>query len=47
MMRKSVRAEESITPPKLSKDSPVTDQVDGWGSLGQVDGAQGALIQPG
>jgi len=43
----SVRAEETITSPELAKDRPVTDSVDGSGSLGQADGAQGALIRPG
>jgi len=43
----SARAEETNTSPELSKDRPVTECVDGYGSLGLVDGAQGALIQPG
>jgi len=47
MIRESARAEEMITSPELSKDHPVTGCVDGCGSLGQADGAQGALIQPG
>jgi len=47
MIGESARAEEMITSPELSKDHPVTGCVDGHGSLGQVDGAQGALIRPG
>jgi hypothetical protein len=37
---------ESIPPPGLSKAPPVTGQRDGCGSLGQVVGAQGVLVQP-
>jgi hypothetical protein len=46
MIGESVRTEETDTSPELSKNSPVTECVDGYGSLGLVDGAQGALIQP-
>jgi hypothetical protein len=46
MVRESVRTEESFTPPELSKGPPATGQSDGRGSLGQVVGAQGALIRP-
>jgi len=47
MLGESVRAEETSTCPELSKNRSVTECVDGYGSLGLVDGAQGALIQPG
>jgi len=47
MVGESARAEETSTSPELSKNRPVTECVDGYGSLGLVDGAQGALIQPG
>jgi len=46
MGRESTRVEETPTTPKLTKDLPVTGQTDGFGSLGQVVGAQGALRQP-
>jgi hypothetical protein len=46
MRRESTRVEETLTTPELAKDLPVTGQTDGNGSLGQVDGAQGALHQP-
>jgi len=46
MRRESARAEESPTTPELAKDPPVTGRCDGFGSLGQVVGAQGALSQP-
>jgi len=45
--RKSARAVESVTPPEPSKGPSATSVSDGCGSLGQVVGAQGALIQPG
>jgi len=47
MRRESTRVEESLTPPELTKDPPVTGRCDGCESLGQVEGAQGALSQPG
>jgi len=47
MRRESARVEESPTPPELTKDPPVTGRCDGCESLGQVEGAQGALSQPG
>jgi len=46
MERESARAEESSTPPELTKVHPVTVWHDGRESLGQEDGAQGALSQP-
>jgi len=46
MGRESTRVEETSTTLKLAKDLPVTGQTDGCGSLGQADGAQGALSQP-
>jgi len=46
MSQKSARAEESFTPPELSKGPSVTSGSDGNESLGQVVGAQGVLIQP-
>jgi len=46
MVRKPAKAAESATPPELSKGPSVTSVSDGCGSLGQVVGAQGALIQP-
>jgi len=46
MARESARAEETATPPELSKGPSVTSASDGYGNLGQVVGAQGALIQP-
>jgi len=46
MRQKSAKAEETLTTPKLTKVPPVTGQIDGCGSLGQADGAQGALSQP-
>jgi len=46
MGRESTRVEETPTTPELAKDLPVTGQTDGCGSLGQADGAQGALSQP-
>jgi len=46
MERESARAEEIFTPPELAKDRPVTERCDGCESLGQVEGAQGALRQP-
>jgi len=47
MAGKSARAEETTTPPWLTKSPSVTKSADGRGSLGQVDGAQGALVRPG
>jgi len=47
MRRESARVEESPTPPELTKGPPVTGRCDGYESLGQVEGAQGALSQPG
>jgi len=46
MVRESVRTEESITPPEPAKEHSGDGWFDGCGSLGRVDGAQGALIQP-
>jgi len=46
MTRKSAKSEESGTSPELTKDPSVTSAADGSGSLGQVVGAQGVLIQP-
>jgi len=46
MGRKSTRVEESPTPPELTKGPPATGVRDGCESLGQVEGAQGALCQP-
>jgi len=46
MGRESTKVEETPTTPELAKDLPVTGQTDGCGSLGQADGAQGALSQP-
>jgi len=46
MVREAARAVESATTPKLAKDSPATGEFDGRGSLGQADGAQGALSRP-
>jgi hypothetical protein len=46
MDRKSARAEESSTPPELTKVPPATAGHDGSESLGQEDGAQGVLSQP-
>jgi len=46
MARESAKAEETATPPELSKGPSVTSVSDGCGNLGQVVGAQGALIQP-
>jgi len=46
MAQDSARAGKSATPPELAKGPPVTEWSDGDGSLGQVEGAQGALIQP-
>jgi len=48
IVRESAKAEESATPPEPSK-GPFGDEVCArrTGSLGQVDGAQGVLIQPG
>jgi len=37
---------ERAPPPELTKAPPVTGQRDGCGSLGQVVGAQGVLVQP-
>jgi hypothetical protein len=37
---------ESASSPELTKASPATGQRDGRGSLGQVVGAQGVLVQP-
>jgi len=45
-VREPSKVGESIPPPGLSKASPVTGQRDGCGSLGQVVGAQGVLVQP-
>jgi len=47
MIGESARAGETSTTPELPKDHPVTGCVDECGSLGLVEGAQGALIQPG
>jgi hypothetical protein len=47
MVGESAKAEETDTAPELPKDHPVTDCVDECGSLGLVEGAQGALVQPG
>jgi len=44
--RESAKTEETATPPELSKGPSVTSVSDGCGNLGQVVGAQGALIQP-
>jgi len=46
MGQESARAEETPTTPELAKVPPVTGEDDGCGSLGQEDGAQGALSQP-
>jgi hypothetical protein len=46
MERESARAAESFTPPELTKGPPATGRYDGCESLGQVEGAQGALSQP-
>jgi len=46
MRRKSTRVEESPTPPELAKGAPARAVCDGCESLGQVEGAQGALSQP-
>jgi len=46
MGRESARAEETPTTPELAKVPPVTGRNDGSESLGQEDGAQGALSQP-
>jgi len=46
MKWESTRVEETFTPPKLAKVLPATDKSDGCESLGQADGAQGALSQP-
>jgi len=46
MVGESAKAEETSTSPELPKNPPVTECVDGYGSLGLVDGAQGALIRP-
>jgi len=46
MARESTRVEEIATSPELTKVPPVTDRRDGCESLGQEDGAQGALSQP-
>jgi hypothetical protein len=46
MRWKSARAEETLTAPELTKVPPVTGRFDGCESLGQEDGAQGALSQP-
>jgi len=46
MWRESARVEESFTPPELAEDPPATGGSDGRESLGQVEGAQGALSQP-
>jgi hypothetical protein len=37
---------ESATPPELTKAPPAMGKRDGCGSLGQVVGAQGVLVQP-
>jgi len=46
MGRKSTKVEESPTAPELTKGPPATGVRDGCESLGQVEGAQGALCQP-
>jgi len=46
MVRETARFVERTTPAWLTKDFPVTEQVDGRESLGQAVGAQGVLIQP-
>jgi hypothetical protein len=46
MGRKSTKVEESPTSPELTKGPPATGVRDGCESLGQVEGAQGALCQP-
>jgi len=46
MARESTQVGERATTPELAKGPSVTKRSDGFGSLGQVDGAQGALIQP-
>jgi len=46
MAWESTQVGERATPPELAKGPPATERSDGCGSLGQVDGAQGALIQP-
>jgi len=46
MRRESTKVEETLTTPELAKGPPVTGRPDGCESLGQEDGAQGALSQP-
>jgi hypothetical protein len=47
MVRDSVNLPRKIiTPPELAKGSSATSATDGFESLGQAVGAQGALIQP-
>jgi hypothetical protein len=46
MVQESTKAEERATPPELTKVTSVTSGYDGSESLGQEDGAQGALCQP-
>jgi len=46
MARESTRVEESATSPELTKVPSATDGYDGCESLGQEDGAQGALSRP-
>jgi len=45
-VRDPTQVGESSPSPELSKAPPVTGQRDGRGSLGQVVGAQGVLVQP-
>jgi hypothetical protein len=44
MGRESARVEESPTTPELTKGPSATGKTDECGSLGQEDGAQGALV---
>jgi hypothetical protein len=46
MGRESTRVEETPTTPELAKVPPGDGKDDGYESLGQEDGAQGALSQP-
>jgi len=46
MARESTRVEEIATSPELTKVPSATTGYDGSESLGQEDGAQGALSQP-
>jgi hypothetical protein len=46
MERELAKVEENFTLPELAKVLLATDKNNGYGSLGQADGAQGALSQP-